>query len=805
MLGGENIHPQPDIGDNFFDFQLLQGKQFNFEDIFTATIVVDSDKYTYWKVERYVDNVLDRTYYFYTSRVLSILKSAFTLELSLDIYLTYTRNVINQIKTSQDPIKVVRGSITPQHLLNGDNAVYLKALKTIDSGVLGGDDSYVRLEPQKLIGSDTEGVADYNTFPYVSSKTTVASKSWVGPFDYPNVKYPAGHNGPYWWVPSGSSSQMYDLRFRSAFINGRWKVFRNKFYPSAGLDDKLPQWEVKEANDNIDKQYQIVNIRTNEMSAEVLKEVNQNIMNGYFAVFRNAQGFIDAYPLIGKIPVTFQVPAVCIGSAQATPLPATEQNHNTVGRNAVINRLYSNENTRIKETLHNDWDSIYEEYIKNPKDFYPGEAFQGIFRWLFPAHKKGNVTFILKEQDNLPLIRESDLPLEARPDGQNLTVKCRYTVPHRMCFRFTYSEVSEHIIRNERDSSKLFVLAKTGDTNIVDRYIELLQPIQIGNQEITPARYCFLGKKVRNVVGYTIPFSYAFLDGFKMFLQTVQYNNPSLSVTLGGTLPTVSSKYYRQIEAIEQQKNAGVASAVGNLIGRPLNWLSGGFSFGSQSGLNNSIRQSVGESFSRNLSYNAFWHSGTSGLIPHGTDPRTYSHTQSKNAGSDSILSRYNTAGSRGSANISGLGGFIGDFINIGTTLKKSEVAKRNVGPGYQTSLDEDLYGAVIHQSFIKSVSGLNPAGEGLYSLGAVKIFDTPTREKYKYFFNNFGFYIDELLPPSYIGDIINYSNTETGYFEIDKNWCLTNLKILSTYNDNVVRNAIIGQLSDGIRIRRFT
>lgn len=804
MLGGENIHPQPDIGDNFFDFTQLQGKQFNFENIFTATIVVDSDKYTYWKVERYIDNVLDRSYYFYTSRVLSILKSAFTLELVLDTYLTYTRNVINHIKQQSKPIKIVRGSITPQHLLNNSNpSVYLKALRSIDEEVLNGDDSYSTIIPQKLIGSNIDGLADYNTFPYVSTHTTVASKNWVGPFDYPTVAYPAGHNGPYWWVTTGSD--MYDKRFRSAYINGQWKVFGNKFYPGAGVGDPLPEATVKEANEAIAKQYAIERIRTNELSQTQLTEVNQNIINGYFAVFRNAQGFIDAYPIIGKIPVVYRVPVVCIGSAEATPLPATQANHNNVTRNAVINRVYSNSNTTINGTLHNDWDSIYEEYIKNVKDFYPGDAFQGIFRWIFPAHNKGNMVFILRETNNLPLINEGNFRLEQRPDGSDLTVKCRYTMPHRICYRFTYSEVSQHIIRNERDNSGLFLLAKSGDTNLIDRYIDLLQPIQIGNQEIVPARYSFLGRQTSRGFGFTIPFSYAFLDGFKMFLQTTLYNNPSLSISLGGTLPTVSSRYYRQIEAIEQQKNAGVASTVGNIIARPINWLSGAGSFGLQSGLNDTIRKSFGTSNSRTKSYNAFWTSPVGGMVPYGTDPRTYTISQAINTGTDIAQSKYKTSGLTGGANISGLGGFIGDFIDIATTLKRSEVAKRNVGPGYQTSLDDDLYSAIIHQAFIKTISNLNPANEGLYSVGGVKIFDTPTREKYKYFFNNFGFYIDELLPGSYIADIISYSNNETGYFEIDKNWGLTNLDILTQYNDNVVRNAILDQLAAGIRIRRFT
>lgn len=122
LIYKNNIVPESSISDDWFNFvQLPTTKQFDFDDITTASIVAGKDTYTYWKVERYTNDVKDKTYYFYTNRVLKYLRNSFHLELKLDIYMTYTKNIFkDNILDNHDFIKINRGSISKSMLLDSN-------------------------------------------------------------------------------------------------------------------------------------------------------------------------------------------------------------------------------------------------------------------------------------------------------------------------------------------------------------------------------------------------------------------------------------------------------------------------------------------------------------------------------------------------------------------------------------------------------------------------------------------------------------------------------------------------------------
>lgn len=323
--------------------------------------------------------------------------------------------------------------------------------------------------------------------------------------------------------------------------------------------------------------------------------------------------------------------------------------------------------------------------------------------------------------------------------------------------------------------------------------IELLQPITLGTTEIVPIRYCFLSKvnTTTGITGYTIPLSIGFMEGFKAFLKSVIYNNPSYNINLGSTLPTNNGKYNRMIEQIEIQKNNGISSSIGNLISRPLNWIGGGFGKIARTG-NISGIDDDGE------------------LMRYADDSIDVSWNNKYGTWEYEPDRRYNNIYNRlsGGLTIGGIGGFIGDFISIGNTLKQTDFLKKNVGVGYITTTEEDLFNSIIHNDFMTGgyQTPLQLQSQTLLTAAGIKLFTDNTKYKYRNYFENFGFAINDFIKSSFINEIIAHSKkwNENVFFSIDKDWCLMYLTDLANFTDNVVKNSIIDQLSAGIRMKNI-
>lgn len=769
FLGGEDLKPTPDIQDTYFNFTQLPDKlQFNFINQFQATIIVNDDSLTFWKIERYKNGVKDKTFYFKTNRVIKYVKNGFELELSLDTYLTYTKNIINNLKGANKLVKVNRGLLTSNLLSDFNNPYhqsYLKALKNIDDNVLNGDDSYSTIKPFRFDGLNV-GKAS-NTYPIYSSGGVIDG-GLFNMFKFPkyidaiNFKPQLDGTGGYGSVQKNNDG-IYSIHFAK-----KWFGLQNPTNPKL----LLSQSEQEEISKFLNKETAIKSVSSGDGYTS-WEEANRNLMSSYFAVFRNINGTIDCYPLIGKLKAKYQVPVYPEG---ITRFPSASENSQVVHSTIFTGRFYVGYDTVVDGELYNDWESIYNDYIKNVPAWYTAKSYIGIYRGIIPTGSgKNRLQFEMKDVENFNNTAYFDI----YNDGNR--VKYRFAKPHRILIKLNYEEVLNIDLDNDIDgkATKKFLLS-SASTNLIDNYVKLLQPICYGSTEIIPAKYSFLATKTGDELNFSIPFLGSFLDGFYLFLKSGTYNGAVYGLSLGGTLPTKTETYQQQLDIINQQKNAGVASAVGNIFARPLNWLSGGFGASStvgkirQDGLLDDFDNMVIDGFGINK---LDWMSG------------------------DRIGKNSRNFG----ASIGGVGGFIGDGISIWNTIASSKLARRNIGIGYLTSSSDDLLSAIVQNSFISNVN-FKPLDTGIFSVCFKKEFDKPTFDKYVNYFHLYGFNLNEIVPSSYINEVINYVKSENkiGFFQIDKDWCLTNIEELVSLNDNDVRSAVISDLSIGIRMKKY-
>lgn len=96
--------PNKDITDNWFNFELVQDTGIYFETWDSGKIVVKSNDITYFKIENDVDNTKR---YFYVESVSKVLKTGFELNVRMDIYMTYTKHLLNSLTTHRPIIERV--------------------------------------------------------------------------------------------------------------------------------------------------------------------------------------------------------------------------------------------------------------------------------------------------------------------------------------------------------------------------------------------------------------------------------------------------------------------------------------------------------------------------------------------------------------------------------------------------------------------------------------------------------------------------------------------------------------------------
>lgn len=778
LLSGENILPHLDIDDGYFNFvELPATKQFDFHSPFLAEIVADSEDYTYWKVERYTNGTKEKTFYFYTSRILTYLKNAYTLELTLDMYLTHTRNIIKKLAAKQGFIKVNRGSLSTTMLLDNNNEAYLptylKALKNLDSAIANGDDSYSQVRKFSFYGLKADGVNVANRYPVSLDGLVVngLKENFLGGLN-PTL-FTAGLS-----ISDNIGWGSVQVKDKDGVDRMYYAKPYAKFITSTNTIWELKDTERKTISGFIEKHTKLLRVDRDDTLTPAI-DLNKNMINGYFAVFRNIDGTIDCYPIIGKFKALIQLP-VLPGETGLTAIQ-NSSNANTVSTTTIYNkRIYCNYESRKEFTLNNDWDSIYNAFIKNVPSYYTNKSYIGIYRGILPTGEENNKLYFQTEPS---LSRERFKIFPNSP-----AVLCSFLYPIRLMIKLGYSDVANlEFVNDTGNKIEKFKICERG-TDLITNYVNLLQPICIGNSEIIPARYCFLGEKANSsTINFSIKMVSSFLDGFYVFLKSDLYNNATYAFSLGGTLPTKTESYQQQLEIINQQKNAGVWSSVGNLLARPINWFSGGFG-GSKGGGwqydSNTVAQLGGQVVVDDDGNR--WQTGSS----------FYTSSATKKNRNKSLS---------GDFSIGGLGGFIGDAINIWNTVKQSEIAKKNIGLGYLTSTSDDMLSAIVQNTVAEKNAYTSTISQGLFSTGYIKEFDSATRQKYINFYNWYGFNISEYVPTRYINEIDLYVREgNTGFFQIDKDWALMNLSELSDYTDNVVKTNIVNQLSNGIRMKKF-
>lgn len=773
-----DIKPLPNITDNYFNFvELPSTKQFDFINPFQARMVVNKDTYTYWKVERYVNNVKDKTYYFYTKRIISYIKNGFIIEVELDTYLTYTRDVINSIIANKRPVKINRGSITTNMLFDNDKTyfnTFLKSLKTLDTNVFNADDTYKNTRPFRLSGLDNYNQST-TKYPYVFDGYINISKS-TKPVNYLEDLI--------------HISAFYPLRPRqNGYGSIQIKQGNNNVIQHAKeyvnyIDNNNSTWlisadERKQINDILKKYIVLQDIITID-SPDSIVDLNKNMINSYFAVFRNIDGSIDCYPIIGKMKGKFNSP-VC--TTYTYPNVQDSSNYNKASTtNVYKGRIYCNYDSSITATLKNDWESIYNDYVKNIPSYYTNKSYIGIFRGIIPTGRNNKKMFFLSDNSTTS---EMDI------FNNGKRIQYQHYIPTRMVLKLNYEDVANMEFINDTGIGFEKFKICTAGKELLDDYIKLLQPICIGTSEIVPARYSFLGEKGEGKIEFSINMVLSFLDGFYLFLKSDLYNNASYAIGLGNTLPTKTEAYQQQLDIINQQKNAGVYSGIGNLIARPLNWFTGSFGSGlSASGL---VRENTIHSSNIINDYSAGY--GVSDdLIK---DAPIFSAS-------------YGKSFSRGfSGSISGIGGFIGDSISLWNTVKQAEIARKNIGLGYLTSTTDDMLSAVVHNFVASNENNPTYIDSTFNTVAYIKEFDKATIDKYKNYYTMFGFNINEFLDSNYIHNVIQYATNSNsiGFFQLDRDWCLIYLNELtqsSKYNDMLVKDAIISDLTKGIRVKKY-
>lgn len=789
LIYKNNIVPESSISDDWFNFvQLPTTKQFDFDDITTASIVAGKDTYTYWKVERYTNDVKDKTYYFYTNRVLKYLRNSFHLELKLDVYMTYTRNIFkDNVLNNHDFIKINRGSISKSMLLDSNMRNFLTGcMKNIDDNVLNGDDTYSKIDLFRFTDIDKNGQAS-NKFPINTNKLTmnyskpVINEKGNSLFNFSSFKHEINVGNFVNYTKGAIQYYDEDSKTTKLTCNFNWLQFEN----NVGL------WAFNDLQRNeVIKNYMKL-FKLSDINPVDADEYNKNVMNGYYAVFRNLLGDIDCYPILGKLNARIELPfwVKAVGPLSSVTLPTPAESDKVITNKYFWNRIYADNNHADDFVLNNDWDSIYNDFLKNivNTNVYSNKSFIGIYRGVVPTGKHNNICFDIEESN----YRTGNVRV-----GNLEPVVGEWNIPKRMFYRISYNDFFTFTIGNDDLISgfKKFALDKNATNDLInDSFVELLQPITIGTTEIIPARYIF--NIDNNELKYTIPYTGTFLDSFQLFLRNGMYNHASYSISLGGTLPTKNEDYENQIKVIEQQKNAGVYSSIGNIVARPINWLASSFGLGTS--LMNQFSSTLVPS-KQDLENNLTW--------------REWANYESKKVTVPLSNTRFADTSSKGlSANIGGLGGFIGDGISIYNTIKQSNLAKRNVGPGYLTSMTEDLLNAVVHYDNVLDISenDKNLIKQGWFGIGFRKIFDLNTKMNYKFHFDNFGFPINSFVSKDYFKHLFNVLKTGDNktiiYVSFDSDWITTALNDITTYNDNVIKELVVAQLSSGIRMKKFS
>lgn len=789
LINKNTVVPEPNISDDWFNFvQLPTTKQFDFDDMTTATIVVGKDTYTYWKVERYTNDVKDKTYYFYTNTILKLLRNSFHIELKLDVYMTYTRNIFkDNVLNNHEFIKINRGSISKSMLMDDDMRSYLiPCMNQIDDNVLNGNDTYSRIDLFRFTDIDKNGNA-LNKFPINTNKLTINYKYPViqqtgdSLFNYPSFKHNTNPNENLTYTKGAIQYYDSDSKTTKLAFNYNWLVYNRT--------SKTDSWYLTDVQrkEIINKYMKL--FKLNSINPDNVDEYNKNVMNGYYAVFRNLLGDIDCYPILGKVNANIEIPfwVKSNGLISTATFPSATESDKVVTNKYFWNRIYA-DNHSDDFVLNNDWDSIYTDLVKNivNTNVYSNKSFIGIYRGVVPTGKHNNICFDIEGTN----YRTGNATI-----GNLDPVVGEWNIPKRMFYRISYNDFFTFTFGNDELISgfKRFALDKNVNNDLINNsFVELLQPITIGTTEIIPARYLFNINS--NELKYTIPFTGTFLDSFQLFLRNGMYNHASYSISLGGTLPTKNEDYENQIKIIEQQKNAGVYSSIGNIVARPLNWFTGSFGIGNNS--SNIVRQNSIASKNVINDYSIGYGVSDPEIIH---DAPVYSDT-------------YGNSLNKGiAATIGSIGGFIGDGISIYNTIKQSNLAKRNVGPGYITSMTEDLLNAVVHYDNVLDISenDKNLLKQGWFGIGFRKIFNPATKMSYKFHYDNFGFPIDSFVSKDYFKHLFNVLETGDNktviYVSFDNDWINTSLNSLSTYNDNLVKSLIKRQLTSGIRMKKFS
>lgn len=773
--------PLPSIEDTWFEWkELPRGKQIDFVDLFSSKIVIDDNKYTYWKIEKYVSNKLVEKYYYFTDSVSKILKGGYEIILLLDVYLTYTRTILSNpfLYPETLPVKFKRMSLTNEMIKRYPNYYnrFLLSLSNVEENILNSSNTYSEIKAIPIPSYDKNEV-ETSKFPNVSGEKMIhnTETKLLNIFNNDNRFLPGG-TGYFLRKPNTPS----DGRIFGAIQikeNGVDKLKVNKEFANQAYSGTIT-WTLSKKDEKEFQRIVSENIYMSEIldenGGDILTDIENNIKHSYFAVFRNGNGTVDCYPILGKVAANFYLPL----ANKSSNVPGVNEN-NQVGNN-YCNRVYCNyKETKFKWVLQNDWESIYSDYVKNLPNGYSVNSFIGIYKGILASGSKSKLSWVLEEYNS-----------EVSASINGTSVRGYIPKIKRMMYQLTYQDFIKVSFRDYNfDNNQLEKFNLFKSDNFIKNYIDLLEPLQFGLTEIIPARYSFLADMRGE---FEINKTMVFLDSFYLFLNNAFYNNQTYVVGLGSSLPTSTDRYQKELDVINQQKNAGIASYAAGMVGKVASVIPGvGGIVGSALNLSGARKElDIAQTLPR----------GSFGDLRLGSGLRDAFYYKNNLLGS--------VVGTLG-AGINSVGGIIGDSLNFANFLKMNELQKRNAGIGYITTTTDDMLSAIINQ---QSINNDNESWitRGFYSVIYKKKFDLATRNNLYNYFNMFGFQVNDFFPISFINNIsIFASNTSVGYgknigyFELDEEWIRSKIDIFKFW-DNRVKESIIQQLSNGIRMYKF-
>lgn len=177
-INGElSIYPNYRINDSFFNFQELTNAGVYFDSYESGRIVIESDQYEYFKIERIKENGNIYKSYWYTDNINKVMDNEYELNVKLDYYMTHIKEIIKNMKTDNSCVPLIkRGTINKNLVLNENT-------KAMCLNILSKKDEYIDKIDKHFKGYEYLNLDNY-PFPWNVTYILYKDPGVVGEYVY---------------------------------------------------------------------------------------------------------------------------------------------------------------------------------------------------------------------------------------------------------------------------------------------------------------------------------------------------------------------------------------------------------------------------------------------------------------------------------------------------------------------------------------------------------------------------------------------------------------------------------------------